>query len=78
MNHRRRHGQIPDLEEILEMSATEYTDCPAHDKGGRRMRPKHAEPAKGKIEVVAIPEVALRILEPISRNYFDKSAMIPS
>jgi nitrogen regulatory protein P-II 2 len=40
------------------------------------VRPRHAEPANSKIEVIATPEVALRILEYIAQHYFDKYAMI--
>jgi nitrogen regulatory protein P-II len=64
------------LEEILAMGATGYTDCPAHGKGARGVRPRHAEPANAKIEVIATPEVAQRILEHIAENYFDHYAMI--
>jgi nitrogen regulatory protein P-II 2 len=64
------------LEEILAMGATGYTDCPAHGKGARGVRPRHGEPPNAKIEVIATPEVAHRILEHIAKNYFDKYAMI--
>lgn len=64
------------LEEILAMGATGYTDFPAHGKGARGVRPRHAEPANAKIEVIATPEVAHRILEHVARHYFDDYAMI--
>jgi nitrogen regulatory protein P-II 2 len=38
--------------------------------------PEAREPANAKIEVIATPEVAQRILEHIARNYFDEYAMI--
>jgi nitrogen regulatory protein P-II 2 len=64
------------LQEIEGLGATGYTDCPAHGKGARGIRPRHAEPANAKIEVIATAEVAGQILEHISRNYLDKYAMI--
>jgi nitrogen regulatory protein P-II 2 len=64
------------LQEIERLGATGYTDCPAHGKGARGIRPRHAEPANAKIEVIANPEVAGRILEHVAQNYLDKYAMI--
>jgi nitrogen regulatory protein P-II 2 len=64
------------LQEIERLGATGYTDCPAHGKGARGLRPRHAEPANAKIEVIATPELAGRILEHVAENYFDKYAMI--
>ena len=51
------------LQEIERLGATGYTDCPAHGKGARGLRPRHAEPANAKIEVIATPELAGRILQ---------------
>jgi nitrogen regulatory protein P-II 2 len=64
------------LAEIEKLGATGYTDCPAHGKGARGIRPRHAEPANAKIEVIATSEVATRILEHVAQNYFDNYAMI--
>ena len=64
------------VKEIHEMGATGYTDCYVHGKGARGIRPRHAEPANTKIEVIATPEVAQRILEHIAQHYFDNYAMI--
>jgi hypothetical protein len=56
------------LQEIERLGATGYTDCPAHGKGARGLRPRHAEPANAKIEVIATPELAGRILEHVAEN----------
>jgi nitrogen regulatory protein P-II 2 len=64
------------LKEIKEMGASGYTDCPVHGQGARGVRPRHAEPANSKIEVIATPEIAQRILEHIAKHYFDNYAMI--
>jgi nitrogen regulatory protein P-II 2 len=64
------------IQEVQELGATGYTDCGVHGKGARGIRPRHAEPANTKIEVIATPEVAERILEHIAQHYFDNYAMI--
>jgi nitrogen regulatory protein P-II 2 len=64
------------LQEIRELGATGYTDWVVHGKGARGVRPRHAEPANSKIEVIATPEVAQRILEHIAQRYFGNYAMI--
>jgi nitrogen regulatory protein PII len=64
------------LKEIHELGATGYTDFTVHGEGARGVRPRHAEPANAKIEVIATPEVARRILEHIVQHYFDEYAMI--
>jgi len=64
------------LQEVRDMGATGYTCYPASGQGDRGIRPRHAEPANAKIEVIATPELAHRILEPVSKNYFDDYAMI--
>jgi len=51
------------IKEIQEIGATSYTDCLAHGKGAKGERPRHAEPANAKIEIIATPEVAQRIPE---------------
>lgn len=64
------------VQEVQELGATGYTCFPVEGKGQRGIRPRHAEPANAKIEVVATPEVAMRILEHISQHYFEHYAMI--
>jgi nitrogen regulatory protein P-II 2 len=64
------------LQEVRQLGATGYTCYPATGQGDRGIRPRHAEPANAKIEVIAAPELAHRILEHISKNYFDGYAMI--
>jgi len=64
------------LNEVQEFGATGYTSYPVQGKGQRGVRPRHAEPANAKIEVVATQEVAHRILEHLSQHYFEKYAMI--
>jgi nitrogen regulatory protein P-II 2 len=64
------------LQEIERLGATGYTECPAHGKGARGIRPRHAEPANVKIEIIATAEVAGRILEHIAEHYLQNYAMI--
>ncbi len=64
------------VKEIQELGCTGYTDYVVHGKGDRGVRPRHAEPGNAKIEVIATPEVAERILNHIEEHYFDKYAMI--
>jgi nitrogen regulatory protein PII len=64
------------VQELQELGATGYTDCGVHGKGARGIRPRHAEPANTKIEVIATAEVAERILKHIAQHYFDNYAMI--
>lgn len=64
------------VKEIKEMGATGYTDCVVHGQGARGVRPRHAEPANSKIEVIATHEMAQRILEHVAKHYFDNYAMI--
>lgn len=64
------------VKEIQEMGCTGYTDYVVHGKGDRGVRPRHAEPANAKIEVIATPEVAERIVDYIEEHYFNDYAMI--
>lgn len=64
------------LQEIHEMGATGYTCGAASGQGDRGIRPRHAEPGNAKIEIIAAPELAHRILEHVSKNYFGAYAMI--
>jgi len=64
------------VKEIKGLGATGYTDCIVHGEGDRGIRPRHAEPANVRIEVIATPEVAHQIFEHIAANYFENYAMI--
>jgi nitrogen regulatory protein P-II 2 len=64
------------LHEIERLGASGYTDCSAHGKGARGIRPRHAEPANARIEVIATAEVAGKILEHIAEHYLNNYAMI--
>jgi len=64
------------VKEVEELGATGYTAYPVHGKGQRGIRPRHGEPPNAKIEVIASPAVAQKILEHIARNYFENYAMI--
>jgi nitrogen regulatory protein PII len=64
------------VKEVEEMGATGYTVYPVHGKGQRGVRPRHGEPPNAKIEVIASPEVAHRILEHIAQHYFENYAII--
>ncbi len=64
------------VKEIRDLGATGYTDYGVHGEGARGVRPRHAEPANVKIEIIATPEVAQRILDHIAKHYFDNYAMI--
>ncbi len=64
------------LKEILSFGATGYTCYGVRGQGGRGVRPRHAESGNTKIEVIASPEVAQKILEHVAKHYFDEYAMI--
>jgi len=64
------------VKEIQELGATGYTYYVVKGRGQRGIRPRHAEPANAKMEVIATLEVAHRILEHIAQHYFEKYAMI--
>jgi nitrogen regulatory protein P-II 2 len=64
------------LNEILALGATGHTSYSVHGKGARGVRPRHAEPGNTKIEVIATAEIAQRILEHVSKHYFNEYAMI--
>ncbi len=64
------------LKEIQSFGATGYTCYGVQGQGGRGVRPRHAESGNTKIEVIAAPEVAQKILEHVAKRYFDKYAMI--
>lgn len=64
------------LEEVRAMGATGHTVFPVQGRGASGVRPRHAEPANTKIEVIATPELAQRILEHIAEHYLKQYAMI--
>ena len=64
------------VKEIHEMGATGYTDSVVHGWGTTGVRPRQGELANGKIEVIATPELAQRILEHVAQHYFENYAMI--
>jgi len=64
------------VKEIHDMGATGYTDFLVHGWGARGLRPSHGEPTNAKIEVIATPELAQRIIEHIAQHYFENYAMI--
>ncbi len=64
------------INEVQALGATGYTCCTAHGKGARGIRPRHAESGNTKIEVIATPKVAHKILEHVAAQYFERYAMI--
>jgi len=64
------------LQEVLALGATGHTCFPVHGQGARGIRPRHAEPANTKIEVIATAEVAQQIMEHVAKHYFENYAMI--
>ncbi len=64
------------VKEVQELGATGYTEFLVGGKGDRGIRSRHGEPPNAKIEVVATPEVAQKILDHIADHYFDDYAMI--
>jgi len=64
------------VEELQSLGALGYTWYPVHGKGHHGVLPRHGEPGDTKIEAIASPKVANRILEYIAEHYFDNYAMI--
>jgi hypothetical protein len=64
------------VKEIHELGATGYSYYVVHGDGAKGERPRHAVSANAKIEIIATPEVAHRILEHVAQHYFDKYAII--
>jgi hypothetical protein len=56
--------------------ATSCTECAAHGHGARGIRPRYAEPANTKIEVIATQEVAKRIVEYTAQHQFGNYPMM--
>ena len=63
------------LEEIHTLGGAGYTCYTVHGGGARGLRSRHGEPGNTKIEVIATPEVAQRILEHVAEHYFDNYAI---
>ena len=64
------------VKEIHDLGATGYTYTVVHGEGARGIRPSTWNGPNAKIEVIAPPEVAERILEHVARNYFESYAVI--
>jgi nitrogen regulatory protein PII len=64
------------VKEVQELGATGYTSYDVRGEGARGIRPRHAESGNTKIEIIATSEVAHRIIEFVSTQYFEKYAMI--
>jgi|SRR5579863_4934646 nitrogen regulatory protein P-II len=64
------------VKEIRSIGASGYTYCLVHGEGEKGERPRHAEPANAKIEVICTTEIADQILEHVAENYFKDYAMI--
>jgi len=64
------------LQEIHAIGATGYTCYAVRGQGARGIRPRHAEPANTKIEIIAAAEVAQKILAHVATHYFEQYAMI--
>jgi len=64
------------MTEIEQLGATGYTNYVVHGKGRSGVRPRHGESSNAKIEIIATPEVAHRILDHVATNYFEHYAMI--
>ncbi|MGB7496515.1 MAG: hypothetical protein WBR26_17740 [Candidatus Acidiferrum sp.] len=62
--------------EVQELGATGYTIYTVRGEGARGIRPRRGESGNVKIEIIATQEIAHRILQHISDNYFHKYAMI--
>jgi nitrogen regulatory protein P-II 2 len=64
------------ITEIEQLGATGFTNYVVHGKGHSGVRPRHGESSNAKIEIIATPEVAHRILDHVATNYFEHYAMI--
>jgi nitrogen regulatory protein P-II 2 len=64
------------VKEVQVLGASGYTSCDARGQGERGIRPRHAESGNTKIEIIATPEVAHKILDHVATHYFEKYAMI--
>ena len=62
--------------EIRELGATGYTFTHAHGAGVKGIRPNRWHLANLRIEIVASPELADRILEHVSKKYFERYGVI--
>ena len=64
------------VKEIHELGATGYTYTVVHGEGAKGARPSTWNGPNAKIEVIATPAVADRILEHVAKNYFESHAVI--
>ena len=64
------------VKDIHDLGATGYTYTVVHGEGARGVRPNTWNGPNAKIEVIATPEVAERILQYVAQNYFESHAVI--
>jgi len=62
--------------EIHDLGATGLTFYVVHGVGAKGQRPRHAESANVKIEIICTVEVADKILAHVQKNYFPNYAVI--
>lgn len=75
-HYRRRRRRISPGKEIHDLGATSSTFYVVQEIAAKGRRPRHAEPANVKIEVICTVEVADKILAHVPKNYFPNYAMI--
>ncbi|MGC1480900.1 MAG: hypothetical protein WA771_10375 [Chthoniobacterales bacterium] len=63
-------------EELLTLGATGYTLSDAHGQGARGLRPLDWEGSNVRIEIIASPEVAGKIIDHMASQYFDRHGFI--
>jgi nitrogen regulatory protein P-II 2 len=64
------------VKEMHDFGVTGYTSTVVHGGGAKGTRPSRWEGPNVKIEVIASPELAERILTHVAQNYFEKYAVI--
>lgn len=64
------------VKELSGLGATGYTYTVVHGEGAKGIRPSRWEGPNAKIEVIGTLEVVHRILEHVSKNYFERYAVI--
>jgi nitrogen regulatory protein P-II 2 len=75
-HYRRRRRRISPGKEIHDLGATSSTFYVVQEVGAQGRRPRQAESANVKIEVICTVEVADKILPHVEKNYFPNYAMI--
>lgn len=64
------------LKDVINLGARGYTVTDSHGKGSRGVRASEWEGPDVKIETLVSGEVADRLLEHVSKNYFEHYAII--